>query len=438
VKEVRQYEFHSERARTEQSRLAREFHRRQADKIESQLIAKFRTGKMEHKLPKALAEKQYEFLAFRRDGNLALADNDCVHCHGLGLKTSRKGKSCTCRCVFRAVCRIVVAKSMTIDQTSIGRVSIYHTSRGPLAEMREQDYRADLYKLACRHLTDLEALALHAGMILHLGWADGCRWVEEEWNDQLAVGATDQPLPDLHRGLWFHSLYRAQEKMGQLALDHGLYPLEDYFGGARCSFRNQGNPSSSWKHPWLNGGAWEEFSEDPKFAAQYKAQWRKTQWRKNNFHLEYRQDDWRRFPTKPMVPAIVDQPEVVEQTADPASSPKVKRRSYRVLFVGKDRNELKVEGGAKGYEAMTNEYCRSLGMVTKYYQWVDGESTATLMSLGKTGRLLQAKAHAIDVGGEVRLYSLFGEKPRLIGRELDMEQAKETIAKMVTERANGR
>ena len=155
--------------------------------------------------------------------SLAHSSPSCTRCLGLGsVRTAGRSKSGPCGCVLRSVFRVVMAKFRSLesaDRIAVSRVD--RSGRGARGKsgawgLPSAEFLADVQLTARRELGHLpiEWFVWRFHFLLGADWKLCCR--------RLGVD----------RGIFFHSVYRVQTVMGRAwAESHGLYPLDEYFGG---------------------------------------------------------------------------------------------------------------------------------------------------------------------------------------------------------------
>lgn len=167
---------------------------------------------------------------------LGLADSRCKSCHGLGmvfgqpvsLGFPRRGFR-VCRCVFRAVFRRCFRR--------------YKDPRIAECSRKREEYRADVYLSARRELRGLD------WEVFQLRYLRGWDW--KRCTREIGID----------RGLFFHRVYRVQEKLGRAwreLVPFGLFPVDEYFHSrvhSRMEFQGgrNGNVSNNGRRD--RGGA---------------------------------------------------------------------------------------------------------------------------------------------------------------------------------------
>lgn len=169
-------------------------------------------------------ERTTQEMEWTRSETLALASNTCTTCHGLGMRTGRRGSSTPCHCVLRAIFRACYNRFRTCvnKEKHMTRVSLEHTGSGGARRYtwgrKDEEYIADFTLVSRRTLTDDEYKIFKYHFLLGADWNLCCRKMK------------------MDRGSFFHAVYRIQQKLGKVFRElqpYGLYPLDEYFGAAR-------------------------------------------------------------------------------------------------------------------------------------------------------------------------------------------------------------
>lgn len=174
---------------------------------------------------------------------LALAQQSCSYCQGLGKTQRRNGTERPCLCVFRAVFRACYARFRYCLQREgyLSRTQAYSTMalshRRWTAEGRRpsgacgpatrrlawghpnQEYIADFCLLGRRALQDHE----REYKVFQFHFLLGADW--KVCTRKMGID----------RGTFFHALYRVEEQLGRAFVEtrpYGLFPLDEYFSGS--------------------------------------------------------------------------------------------------------------------------------------------------------------------------------------------------------------
>src|SRR5581483_7232041 len=137
-----------------------------------------------------------------RTDTIGLAQLSCSSCHGYGLRLVRKGKEVPCRCVFRAAFRACynrfrdcVAATGHIGTVSLERCNGRDGRR--VYSRKREEYMADFCLVSRRVLDELEYQIFRFHFLLGADWKLFCRRL------------------GMSRGLFFHAVYRIEEKLGR-------------------------------------------------------------------------------------------------------------------------------------------------------------------------------------------------------------------------------
>jgi len=162
-------------------------------------------------------------MQWTRSEKLALAQQSCVLCYGLGLREVRQGAPTPCACVFRAVFRACHNRfrECTDRQRRISQVSleaIPGKKHKAVYSRKDEEYIADFCLVSRRVLSDSDHQIFKFHFLLGADWKLCC--------DRLG----------LDRGTFYHQVYRIQERLGRVFAElepYALFPLDEYFGGDR-------------------------------------------------------------------------------------------------------------------------------------------------------------------------------------------------------------
>ena len=158
-------------------------------------------------------------MQWTRSETLALAQQSCTHCYGLGLRPGRAGVSTPCNCVFRAIFRACHArfKKCASKEKYISRVSLEANpgqQRKATWGLKNEEYIADFCLVSRRTLSESENVIFRWHYLLGADWKLCCRKL------------------NLDRGAFFHEVYRIEQKLGRTFRElepHALFPLDEYF-----------------------------------------------------------------------------------------------------------------------------------------------------------------------------------------------------------------
>ena len=160
-----------------------------------------------------------------RSDTLALAVSACRVCHGLGLRSGRRGVSSPCNCALRSIFRICFKRwrALVLREKYLSKCNFVRVAgpqgRGGWGRV-DEEYIADFEIIARRTLEP----ELHK--IFRLHFVLGADW-------RLCSGRLG-----MDKGLFFHAVYRIEQQLGRAFRDtepYGLFPLDEYFGGTACT-----------------------------------------------------------------------------------------------------------------------------------------------------------------------------------------------------------
>jgi hypothetical protein len=161
-------------------------------------------------------------MEWSRSETLALAQQSCSHCYGLGLRPGRGGVSTPCNCVFRAIFRACYARfrRCASKEKYISRVSLEANpgrQRKSVWGMKNEEYIADFCLISRRTLSEYEYTLFKFHYLLGADWKLCSRKM------------------NLDRGTFFHEAYRIEQKLGRTFRElqpYALFPLDEYFNGS--------------------------------------------------------------------------------------------------------------------------------------------------------------------------------------------------------------
>ena len=172
---------------------------------------------------------------WNRSETIALAKESCTHCHGYGLRRSaRGGMDAPCNCVLRSIFRACfsrfrycVNREKHISQARLEIIG--GRDRSMIWGRRDEEYIADFCLVSKRILDDYEYRIFRFHFLLGADWKLCCRQMK------------------MDRGLFFHSIYRIQQKLGRAFRElepYALFPLDEYFGGTIRKEVSASSPSA--------------------------------------------------------------------------------------------------------------------------------------------------------------------------------------------------
>jgi len=160
-------------------------------------------------------------MEWTRSETLALAQQSCTYCFGLGLRPGRAGTSNPCNCVFRAIFRtcyekfrICVAKEKHMSRVSL-EANLGQTRRSVWG-LKDEEFTADFCLVSRRTLSLSEHRIFRYHYLLAADWRLCCQKL------------------NMDRGAFFHEVYRIEQKLGRTFRElepHALFPVDEYFSG---------------------------------------------------------------------------------------------------------------------------------------------------------------------------------------------------------------
>ena len=158
-------------------------------------------------------------MQWTRSETLALAQQSCTHCYGLGLRPGRSGVSTPCNCVFRAIFRACFERfrKNASKEKYISRVSLEANpgrQRKQTWGMKNEEFIADFCLVSRRHLDEAQYRLFKFHFLLGADWKLCCRRL------------------NMDRGTFFHEVYRIEQKLGRAFRElepYALFPLDEYF-----------------------------------------------------------------------------------------------------------------------------------------------------------------------------------------------------------------
>ena len=156
-------------------------------------------------------------MEWTRSETLALAQQSCTFCFGLGMRPGRNEGSSPCNCVFRAIFRacyerfrLCVAKEKHLSKLEDS------TSKRNAWGLQDEEYTADFCLVSQRVLSREEHKLFRYHYLLGADWKLCCHTL------------------NLDRGTFFHEIYRIEQKLGRAFRElqpHALFPVDEYFNG---------------------------------------------------------------------------------------------------------------------------------------------------------------------------------------------------------------
>ena len=163
-------------------------------------------------------------MEWTRSETLALAQQSCTFCFGLGLRPAgRAGTSTPCNCVFRAIFRACherfrycVSKEKHVSRVSL-ETNPGNNKRKAVWGLKDEEFIADFCLVSRRTLSPREHRLFRYHYLLGADW-------------KLCCGKLN-----MERGAFFHEIYRIEQKLGRVFRElepHALFPVDEYFNGA--------------------------------------------------------------------------------------------------------------------------------------------------------------------------------------------------------------
>lgn len=158
-------------------------------------------------------------MQWTRSETLALAQQSCTYCYGLGLRPGRSGVSTPCNCVFRAIFRACYSRfrQCTSKEKYISKVSLEANpgrQRRSTWGLKNEEFIADFCLVSRRTLDDEQYKIFKFHFLLGADWKLCCRKL------------------GIERGEFFHEVYRIEQKLGRTFRElepYALFPLDEYF-----------------------------------------------------------------------------------------------------------------------------------------------------------------------------------------------------------------
>jgi hypothetical protein len=158
-------------------------------------------------------------MQWSRSETLALAQQSCTFCYGLGLRPGRSGESSPCNCVFRAIFRACYERFQqnVSKEKYVSRISLEANpgrQRKQTWGLKNEEYIADFCLVSKRTLNERQYQLFRFHFLLGADSKLCCRRL------------------DMDRGSFFHEIYRIEQKLGRAFREiepYALYPLDEYF-----------------------------------------------------------------------------------------------------------------------------------------------------------------------------------------------------------------
>ena len=159
---------------------------------------------------------------WNRSETIALAKEGCVLCHGFGLRCSnRTGLDAPCNCVLRAIFRACYARFRycAVSEKHMTQARLEMVSGKERREIwgrKDEEFIADFCLVSKRVLEEDEYKIFRLHYLLSADWRLCCARLK------------------MDKGVFFHSIYRIEQKLGRVFRElqpYPLFPLDEYFGG---------------------------------------------------------------------------------------------------------------------------------------------------------------------------------------------------------------
>ena len=168
-------------------------------------------------------------MQWTRSETLALAQQSCTLCFGMGLRELHQGAPTPCPCVFRAVFRACFNrfKECSDQERRISQVSLESVpgqKYKAVYSRKDEEYLADFCLVSKRVLNESDQQIFRFHFLLGADWKLCCKRL------------------NLDRGTFYHSVYRIQERLGRIFAElqpYALFPLDEYFQGVRHDNKSQ-------------------------------------------------------------------------------------------------------------------------------------------------------------------------------------------------------
>ncbi len=162
-----------------------------------------------------------------RSDTIGIANHDCTHCHGLGLRGGRMGETQPCHCVLRNIFRMCYRKFRNLVQQEkrMSRVTLESAGaqcRKTIWSRKDEEYVADFLGVAKRTLDEGEHRVFRFYHLLGADWNLCC--------DRLGMD----------KGTFFHEVYRVEKKLGRVMRElqpYALFPVDQYYFGVKVEHK---------------------------------------------------------------------------------------------------------------------------------------------------------------------------------------------------------
>jgi hypothetical protein len=158
-----------------------------------------------------------------RSETIALAATGCRTCYGVGLRRLRRPPmQVACGCVLRRIFGACYRAYLQFESApEAWRVSCHRANWS----MIRAEYCADFWILSRRHLRGREWEIFRLHILEERDYRECCRRL------------------GIDRGVFFHSVYRIQQKLGRVYMEttpYSLYPVDEYLYARRVRVHTHG------------------------------------------------------------------------------------------------------------------------------------------------------------------------------------------------------
>lgn len=189
----------------------------------------------------AAGRKTFVEFEWNRSETIAMSKESCTQCQGKGLRErmNRKGQEAPCNCVLRGIFRACYRRFRQCAQKG-NRMStvrfeiIGGQNRRTVWGRKDEEYMADFCLVSRRYLDDFEYRIFRFHFLLGADWKLCCRQLKIE------------------KGIFFHAVYRIQQKLGRAFRElkpYALFPLSDYFAPVVKREAAPGTPNNVLEMP---------------------------------------------------------------------------------------------------------------------------------------------------------------------------------------------
>lgn len=153
---------------------------------------------------------------------LALARISCKFCYGMGARVTRGGRLKPCSCVLRSIFRACYARfrSSVEKEKHLSVTTLDAAHRGGRRTTwgrKNEEYIADFLSVSRKALNEKDWRLFSARYLLCADWRLCARQLQ------------------IDRGVFFHQVYRVEQKLGWVYRNlapYALFPTDEYFHGA--------------------------------------------------------------------------------------------------------------------------------------------------------------------------------------------------------------